>query len=131
MNLKKIKEQKNIYGKWVHTKMNYNWGNAAIGRFRDILKYKSELANKKLCFVNPAWTSSACSKCGHNEPKSRENQYSFRCIKCGYMEQADINAAKNILVRGLAADILAVERKSSKAEVLTSDDFKELSQSTE
>lgn len=52
--------------------------------------------------VNPAYTSQRCSCCGHVDAKSRENQARFACTGCGYRENADVNAAKNILAAGLA-----------------------------
>ena len=52
--------------------------------------------------VPAAYTSLRCSACGQVDPKSRESQAVFRCTTCAYKEHADLNAAKNILVAGLA-----------------------------
>lgn len=49
--------------------------------------------------VNPAYTSQRCSQCGHIERENRESQAVFRCLKCAYTENADINAAKNIAAK--------------------------------
>jgi transposase len=46
--------------------------------------------------VNPAYTSQTCSVCGHCAPENRESQAVFRCIACGYLTNADVNAAVNI-----------------------------------
>jgi putative transposase len=46
--------------------------------------------------VNPAYTSQRCSACGHISAKSRESQALFRCVACGYVCNADVNAARNI-----------------------------------
>ena len=46
--------------------------------------------------VNPAFTSQRCSTCGQVDSKSRESQAVFRCTACGYVCNADVNAAKNI-----------------------------------
>lgn len=46
--------------------------------------------------VPPAFTSQRCSCCGHVARESRESQALFRCVACGYSENADVNAAKNI-----------------------------------
>jgi putative transposase len=45
--------------------------------------------------INPAYTSQRCSACGHVAADSRESQALFRCVACGYVCHADVNAAKN------------------------------------
>ena len=54
--------------------------------------------------VDPKYTSQRCSvkSCGHKAKENRENQAKFLCKKCGHEENADINAAKNILAAGRA-----------------------------
>lgn len=52
--------------------------------------------------VSPAYTSQTCSACKHIAAESRESQARFRCVDCGYQDNADVNAAKNILAAGLA-----------------------------
>lgn len=46
--------------------------------------------------VNPAFTSQRCSTCGHVDKNSRKSQALFKCTACGYADNADVNAAKNI-----------------------------------
>jgi transposase len=46
--------------------------------------------------VHPAYTSQRCSACGHVAAESRESQALFRCVACGYVCNADVNAARNI-----------------------------------
>ena len=41
-------------------------------------------------------TSQKCSKCGNLEEGQRINQSHFKCKKCGYEENADFNASRNI-----------------------------------
>ena len=50
--------------------------------------------------VNPSYTSQICSSCGsiHNESRLGEN---YKCIECGFEIDADLNAAINILQRGV------------------------------
>lgn len=48
--------------------------------------------------VNPAYTSQRCSACGHTERGNR-NGLMFLCLNCGHVDNADINAAKNIKFR--------------------------------
>jgi len=50
--------------------------------------------------VNPAYTSQACSKCGEIHKESRLGE-DFKCVSCNMELDADINAARNILQRGV------------------------------
>jgi IS605 OrfB family transposase len=53
--------------------------------------------------VDPRLTSQRCSACGHLDPGNRPSQSVFCCLGCGHADNADVNAAKNILAAGLAA----------------------------
>lgn len=50
--------------------------------------------------VDPNNTSRECSSCGYISEDNRKTQSNFSCIQCGHHENADTNAAKNILTRG-------------------------------
>jgi len=52
--------------------------------------------------VPAAYTSQTCSACGYRAAESRESQARFCCVTCGFVANADINAAKVILAAGLA-----------------------------
>ena len=52
--------------------------------------------------VNPAFTSQTCSACGVADAGSRRSQAAFRCVACGHAQNADINAARNILASGVS-----------------------------
>lgn len=65
------------------------------------IKYKAEEKGIKVIFIDPAYTSARCSKCGHihrsyEKKEYRPSQEQFICQVCGYKENADINAARNI-----------------------------------
>ena len=64
--------------------------------FRLMLQYKAKIFKA----VNPAYTSQTCSKCGHVCKDNRKSQAIFDCQSCGHFENADVNAAKNILAMG-------------------------------
>ncbi len=49
--------------------------------------------------VNPAYTSITCNRCGKTDAKSRSGA-SFVCVACGHVAHADVNAGKNIAVKG-------------------------------
>ena len=72
------------------------------GIFRTQLKYKLEWSGGIYLEVPPKHTSQKCNKCTHTCSENRKTQESFQCIKCGYEANADLNAAKNVLVAGHA-----------------------------
>ena len=51
--------------------------------------------------VHSSYTSKMCPICGCIEDENRPNQETFECIECGYKDNADFNAAKNIRNRVL------------------------------
>ena len=53
--------------------------------------------------VDPRHTSQTCNRCTHVARENRESQAIFKCVSCGHLDNADVNAAKNILVRGLTS----------------------------
>lgn len=67
------------------------------GMFKTMLQYKTTVLT-----VNPKFTSQTCFECGTVDSKSRLNQSDFVCTNCGYISNADVNAAKNILSKGIA-----------------------------
>ncbi|MGO8889364.1 MAG: RNA-guided endonuclease InsQ/TnpB family protein [Streptosporangiaceae bacterium] len=46
--------------------------------------------------VKPHYTSQRCSACGQVDAESRESQARFVCTACGFVCNADVNAARNI-----------------------------------
>lgn len=69
----------------------------ALGEFRRQLTYKAQERGIEIVFVNPAYTSQTCSRCGCVSKENRKTQADFRCIECGLEMNADTNAALNIL----------------------------------
>jgi transposase len=45
--------------------------------------------------VNPTYTSKRCSECGWTRQRNRKRKY-FKCGKCGYTADSDLNASRNI-----------------------------------
>lgn len=62
---------------------------------------KAEEAGCCVVLIPSYYTSQTCSLCGHVEADNRKSQAKFVCLKCGHAENADVNAAKNILGLGL------------------------------
>jgi len=66
------------------------------------LEYKSDWYGKSFLRVDPKYTSQTCNDCGSVDKKSRLSQSKYVCTSCGVESNADINASKNILSKGIA-----------------------------
>ena len=73
---------------------------ASWGMLRNMLAYKAESAGRQLIAINPRYTSQQCSKCGEYVQKALSVRTHI-CPHCGYVANRDVNAACNILRRGL------------------------------
>ncbi len=71
------------------------------GMFFEFLEYKLKERGGGLVKVDPRYTSQTCNKCGHVSKDNRKMQAKFVCTACGHTANADVNAAKNILARGI------------------------------
>lgn len=76
-------------------------GNASWYEFRTMLEYKCKWYGKQLIIVPPHYTSQECSNCHHNSGKKTLDIREWTCDNCGVYHDRDINAAKNILTKGL------------------------------
>ena len=74
---------------------------SALSQFGEYLHYKARLSGGQVVEVDPKNTSRRCSSCGHVAQENRESQAAFLCKKCGHSDNADHNAAINILDRAL------------------------------
>ena len=67
--------------------------------FRRMLAYKQAWSGGVLDFVPAQHTSQTCPACGHVSKDNRVSQAVFRCVECGFEENADLVAAINVLRR--------------------------------
>ena len=70
--------------------------------FRRQLEYKLAWNGGQLIAVPPQYTSQTCPCCGHVSAENRKTQAKFRCVECGFEENADVVGAINILRAGPA-----------------------------
>jgi len=87
------------------------------GSFFQILDYKLQERGGSLEKVDPKFSSQDCSECGYRDKKNRKEE-KFHCHSCGYEDHADVNAAKNLLKRGLNLDLDA--KQTDKKALLSS-----------
>ena len=63
------------------------------------VEYKAEERGCTVVAVDPRHTSQMCSCCGHTARTNRRSQSMFKCRKCGFHLNADLNAARNIAAK--------------------------------
>ena len=66
------------------------WSFAQLAMF---IEYKAALRGVPVLYVDPAYTSQRCSRCGHIQ---KPNGKRYFCASCGHKEHRDANAAFNI-----------------------------------
>ena len=93
--------------KLVKTKMAKSTLDAGWASLKTMLEYKSHQAGIVFEVVNESYTTQTCSCCGAIPASSPKGRAGLRirewvCSDCGAVHDRDVNAAKNILARGLA-----------------------------
>jgi len=73
---------------------------AAWSMFIDWVDYLAKIRGVHVRGVAPHFTSQDCHQCGTRVEKSLSTR-THQCPSCGLVEHRDLNAAKNILARGL------------------------------
>ena len=80
-------------------RLNTDLNNLKFYQFKERLLYKAEEKNKKVYVINEEYTTKTCSFCGcMNEPGSSKV---YQCTTCRKQVGRDINASKNILMKGI------------------------------
>jgi putative transposase len=74
-------------------RVHHSW---AFHQLKNFVLYKAKIAGVPVKLVDPRNTSRTCSRCGHCEKANRKSQSEFKCLACGFVVNADLNAAKNI-----------------------------------
>ena len=81
-----------------HNRRLSHWQYAKV---RTWLEQRCEEVGIRLQIVSPAYTSQYCHKCNKWDKRNRRGE-EFKCVHCGYETHADVNAAKNLELLGLA-----------------------------
>jgi len=82
-NLRKGKKTSKFINRWTYTEIF------------DKLEDKCLQSGVQIEYINPTYTSQRCSVCGWTRKKNRDGIL-FKCDKCGFEANADLNASINI-----------------------------------
>jgi putative transposase len=72
----------------------------AYHQLQGYIEYKARQHGIEVAYVDPAYTSQGCSRCGYTHPTNRYGLH-FRCGRCGLRIHADLNGARNVRLRGI------------------------------
>ncbi|KAA0911348.1 RNA-guided endonuclease TnpB family protein [Pusillimonas sp. ANT_WB101] len=91
-------------GKNVRQKAGLNRSILASGwsQIKLYTQYKARRSGKLSIEVPPHYSSQECSQCGFTHQDNRLSQASFVCQRCYFTENADTNAAKVLVKRGVS-----------------------------
>lgn len=79
------------------------------------IEYKAKEQGIEVVKVSPKYTSQRCSECGVIDSESRPTQETFKCTSCGYTENADYNASRNLSIRDI--DLIIKEQMEYQKEL--------------
>jgi IS605 OrfB family transposase len=72
----------------------------AFRQLQTFVEYKAKAASIAVEYVNPAYTSQTCSRCGG---LGRREKHRFECPHCGLRAHSDLNASRNLARIGATA----------------------------
>ena len=95
--LRKLYQRGNGQGGWYRGRMN-SWSYAELQRQ---IEYKARWEGLPVIYVHPHGTTAKCSICGSRMARIPEENRKLKCPSCRVSVDRDVNAARNILERGV------------------------------
>jgi putative transposase len=93
----------------------FSFDNGSFFLLQKMVEKKARRIGIPVIYVNPAYTSKRCSRCGGFGRRYRKR---FECPHCGYVVHADVNAAFNIASTSFRSELydtdLGIERRRIK-----------------
>ncbi|MDB9512639.1 transposase [Kamptonema animale CS-326] len=84
-------------------KLGLSISDAAWSMFTNWVDYFAKIRGVHVVAVSPHFTSQDCSRCGTRVKKYLSTR-THKCPSCGLVEHRDLNAARNILAKGLGIE---------------------------
>jgi len=101
-------EDLNVSGMLANGKLSKAIADMGFYEFRKQLEYKTQLYGSKLIIVDRFYPSSkTCSSCGEKKTSLSLSQRVFKCEKCGFESDRDVNAAINLKKEAVRLTVLA------------------------
>ena len=91
-------------------KQNQNFVSIPFLKFIQQLEYKCEMVGIDLIRIAEDYTSQTCSQCGVVKKSNRKHRGLYVCSVCGSVMNADVNASKNILHKGIPQSVWIGDR---------------------
>jgi IS605 OrfB family transposase len=105
----------------------FSFDNASFFHLQRQVERKAKKAGIPVMYVNPAYTSKRCSRCGGFGRRYRKR---FECPHCGYVVHADVNAAFNIAATSFRMDVMDPDVQMEKNHIcLSKKELRKLSKS--
>jgi len=89
-DLKGIRKTVKTRRKW-----RYSLNSWSFYQLKTMIEYKAKKQGILVYYIEPQYTSQRCNDCGHIEASNRKGKL-FHCVKCGKVEDSDVNAGFNI-----------------------------------
>lgn len=97
-----VMENLNVLGMLKNHNLARSIQELSLGRFKEILKYKSEWSNRQIIEIDRFYPSSKlCNVCGYKYKTLNLSERSWVCPVCKTVHDRDLNAAINIRNEGI------------------------------
>lgn len=103
LNVKKMTKRAKLKNVKVKSSLNRSILDTSFSQLTSFLEYKATHNGKLFTKIPPQYTSKSCSNCGNVKFNLKLKDRTFICDACGFLMHRDLNAAINILRRGLDA----------------------------
>lgn len=84
--------------------LNRSLKDVACGKLKVMVEAKAKAIGNEIVMTKSHYNSQTCSECGSIHKDNRKSQSQFLCLNCGFSDNADVNAAINILNKSGLAD---------------------------